>query len=354
MVRRTNGPRRRTLQDVAEALGLTANTVSRALNDQPGVSPVTRALIKAEAERIGYVPNAQARSLVLGSRKSLGVIITELANPFFNDLVSEAEDLAIRAGYTLLLLLSDEDPEREQVAVETALRSGVDGILGVPVQGRSNPWTAVTRAGVPLVLMARELPELGVDLYSNDNEAGIRMTVEAVIERGARDIVLVEEDLRISTVTHRVDSFRNALEAHGIAFDPRRMALVPSRRTARGASLWRGEDAYRVVSDLLDTGRLPDAFLVGNDYFGLGLYAALRERGIRIPEDVLVIGWGDYPFSRFLDPPLSTLRLPAIEVARQATSRLLALIDGTAEPGPITEYFQPELVLRASTNRGKA
>ena len=112
------------------------------------------------------------------------------------------------------------------------------------------------------------------------------------------------------------------------------MALVPSRRTARGASLWRGEDAYRVVSDLLDTGRLPDAFLVGNDYFGLGLYAALRERGIRIPEDVLVIGWGDYPFSRFLDPPLSTLRLPAIEVARRATSRLLALIDRDRGAGP--------------------
>jgi LacI family transcriptional regulator len=351
MAIRTSGPRRRTLQDVAETLGLTANTVSRALNDKPGVSDVTRALIKAEAERIGYVPNAHARSLVLGSRKSLGVIITDLANPFFNDLVSEAEDQAIRAGYTLLLLLSDEDPERERVAVETALRSGVDGILGVPVQGRSNPWTAVTRAGVPLVLLARELPELGVDLYSNDNEAGRRMTVETVIERGARDIVLVEEDLRISTVTHRVDSFHRELEAHGISFDPRRMALVPSRRTARGASLWRGEDAYRVVSDLLDTGRVPDAFLVGNDYFALGIYAALRERGIRIPEDVLVIGWGDYPFSRFLDPPLSTVRLPAIEVASRATSRLLALIDGTAEPGQVTEYFQPDLLLRASTNR---
>jgi LacI family transcriptional regulator len=351
MVRKTDGPRRRTLQDVAEALGVTANTVSRALNDKPGVSLSTRALIKAEAERIGYVPNVHARSLVLGSRKTIGVILTDLANPFFNDLVSEVEELAINAGYTLLLLLSDEDPEREQVAVETALRSGVDGILGVPVQGRSNPWEAVTRAGIPLVLMARELPDLGVDLYSNDNEAGRKLTVEAVIDRGARDIVLVEEDLRISTVTHRVDSFHRALEAHGIPFDSSRMALVPSRRTARGASLWRGEDAYRVISDLLDTGRVPDAFLVGNDYFALGLYAALRERGLRVPDDVLVIGWGDYPFSRFLDPPLSTLRLPALDVARRATSRLLALIDGTAEPGPVTEYFAPELVLRASTHR---
>lgn len=351
MVRKTAGPRRRTLQDVAEALGLTANTVSRALNDKPGVSAATRALIKAEAERIGYVPNVHARSLVLGSRRTIGVILTDLANPFFADLVSEIEELAVNAGYTLLLLLSDEDPERERVAIETAMRSGVDGIIGVPVQGRNNPWEAVVRAGIPLVLVARELPEMDVDFFSTDNELGRGRAAEAVIERGARDIVLVEEDLRITTVDHRIDGFRRALEAHGIPFDSSRVARVPSRRTARGASLWRGEDAHRVLSDLLDTGHVPDAFLVGNDYFALGLYAALRERGLRVPDDVLVIGWGDYPFSRFLDPPLSTLRLSVKELAQRSTERLLDLINGTATPGPIVERFQPELLLRASTQR---
>jgi LacI family transcriptional regulator len=325
------------------------NTVSRALNDMPGVSAATRARIKAEAERVGYVPNPHARSLVLGSRKTIGVIVTDLANPFFNELVSEIEEHAIDGGYTVVLLLSDEDPAREQAAVEAALRSGVDALIGVPVQGVINPWTAVTRAGIPLVLIARELPELGVDFFSTDNEAGSRMTTEAVIARGARRIVLLEEDLRISTLMHRRDGFRAVLEAHGIPFDPHDMMLVPSRRTRRGASLWRGEDAYRVVSDLLDVGRVPDAFLAGNDYFALGLYAALRERGLRVPDDVLVVGWGDYPFSRYLDAPLTTLRLPSAEIARRASTRLLALLDGTAAPGPVVEYIQPELVLRAST-----
>ncbi|MGO1849978.1 LacI family DNA-binding transcriptional regulator [Microbacterium sp.] len=278
------------------------------------------------------------------------MILTDLANPFFNDLVTEIEERAIQAGYTLLLLLSDEDPERERVAVDTALRSGVDGIIGVPVQGRSNPWTAVTKAGIPLVLVAREVPGLDVDFFSSDNQEGRRMTTRALLERGARDIVLVEEDLQITTVAHRVDGFRNALEEHGIPFDSRRTALVPSRRTARGSSLWRGEDAYRVGVDLLESGRVPDAFLVGNDYFALGLYAVLRERGVRIPEDILIIGWGDYPFSRYMDPPLSTVRLPVIDVARHATARLLALLDDTAAPGSSAEYLSPELMLRASTN----
>lgn len=351
MAMKTGRPRRRTLQDIAAALGLSVNTVSRALNDMPGVNAVTRARIKAEAGRIGYVPNAHARSLVLGSRKTIGVIITDLANPFFNDLVSEIEEQAFSAGYTILLLLSDEDPERESAAVDTALRSGVDGIMGVPVQGRGNPWKAVTNAGIPLVLTAREVPGFGVDFYSNDNEAGARKTTEVVLQRGARDIVLIEGGLRISTVAHRVAGFRQALEQHDIAFDSRSTVLVPSRRTARGASLWRGEDAYIVARDLLDRGRVPDAFVLGNDDFALGLYAALRERGLRIPQDVLVIGWGDHPFSRFLDPPLSTLRLPSIDVARKASSRLLELLDGAAAGQPVVEYIQPELVLRASTNR---
>lgn len=351
MPKTSGAPRRRTLQDVAEAVGLSVNTVSRALRDMPGVSDATRAQIKAEAERLGYVPNANARSLVLGSRKTIGVVLTDIANPFFNDLITEIEELATHAGYTLLLLLSDEDPEREHVAVETALRSGVDGIIGVAVQGRNNPWAAVTRAGIPLVLVARELPEMEVDFYSTDNEAGRVAAVDAVIERGAREIVLVEEDLRVTTVDHRIDGFRRALEAHGLPFDQSQVARVPSRRTARGASLWRGEDAHRVLSDLLDARHLADAYLVANDYFALGLYAALRERGLRVPDDALVIGWGDYAFSRFLDPPLSSFRLPAIEVAQRATQRLLDLINGTAAPGPVAEYFPPELLLRGSTHR---
>jgi LacI family transcriptional regulator len=351
MVTNGGGRRRRTLQDVAEAVGLSANTVSRALNDMPGVSAATRARIKAEAERIGYVPNAHARSLVLGSPRTIGVVVTDLANPYFTDLVSQIEDQAFNAGYNLLLLLSDEDPERERLAIETAVRAGVDGVIGVPVQGRTNPWTALTRAGIPLVLTTRDLPELGVDFFGNDNEAGGRMTTNAVLERGARHPLLIEEDLQISTVEHRINGFRQALEEHGIPFDSRLNATIPSRRITRSAMHWRAEDGYRVVRDLLDSSRMPDAFVVGNDYLALGLYSALHERGIRIPEDVLVMGWGDYAFARYLDPPLSTLRLPSIEVARRATARLFALLDGTATPDRVTEIIQPELVLRASTNR---
>jgi len=346
-----NGQRRRTLQDVAQVVGLSVNTVSRALNDMPGVSATTRARIKAEADRLGYVPNIHARSLVLGARKTIGVVVTDLANPFFADLVSELEVRASGAGYTVQLFLSDEDSGREQDAVDAALKSGVDGVIAVPVQGRSNPWTALSRSGIPLVLASREIPELEVDFVSNDNEAGMRMTTGALLDSGARDVVLIEEDLPISTVHHRIAGFRQALEQRGIPFEPHSTALIPSRRSWRAAMPWRADDAYRISNDLLDRGRRPDAFVVGNDYFALGLYTALRERGIRVPDDIMVMGWGDYPFSRYLDPPLSTLRLPSAEVARRASQLLLDRVSGEADGPPIVEYIAPELVLRASTRR---
>lgn len=346
------GRRPRTLQDLAEVVGFTANTVSRALNDMPGVSANTRALIKAEAERIGYVPNVHARSLVLGSRKTIGVIVTNISNPFFSDLVSEVELQATEAGYTVLLLLSDESAERERAALDLALRSGLDGLIAAPVQERSGPWEAVIKAGIPLVLVSRELPDLEVDFFSSDNESGMKLTTDAVLARGARDVVLVEEDMPISTVRRRIAGFRRSLEEHGLTYEARhQLALVPPRRSFRVAQTWQADDAYRVCSDLLDRGRRPEAFVVGDDYFALGLYRALREHGVHVPDDVLVMGWGNQPFARFMEPPLSTLVLPFQEVAQQATRRLFDRIKGTVGEEIVTEYIAPELVIRASTMR---
>lgn len=344
------GRRPPTLQDLARVVGVTANTVSRALNDMPGVSATTRARIKAEAERLGYVPNMHARSLVLGSRKTIGVIVTNISNQFFSDLVSEVEFQAAEAGYTVLLMITDESAERERNAISMALRSGLDGIIGAPVQGASDAWEAVIRSGIPLVLVSRELPDLEVDFFSTDNEAGIQLTTDAILDLGLSDVVLLDEDRPISTVSHRITGFQRSLEQHGLDYDPRQqVAFVPPRQSFRIAQSWQADDAYRVVSDVLDRGRRPEAFIVADDYYALGVYSALRERGLRIPDDVLVMGWGNHPFARFLDPPMSTLLLPFQELAQRATRRLLDRIQGTGDPGVATAYIAPELVIRTST-----
>ena len=155
----------------------------------------------------------------------------------------------------------------------------------------------MTNAGILRVLAAPEAPVMEVDFFSNDNEAGRRMTTEVVLQRGARDIVLIEEDLRISTVTHRVAGFRQALEQHGVAFARGARSWSPLGGPLRGASLWRGEDAYTVARDLLDGGRAtprPSWSVTTTSPSGSTPHC---ESGVsEFLEDVLVIGWGGYPY----------------------------------------------------------
>lgn len=343
--------RRATLQDVAEAVKLSVNTVSRALSGKPGVSERTRTLIRAEAERIGYVPNPHARSLVLGSRKMIGLVITNVSNPFYAELISEIELHASAAGYTVVLLLSDESPDREAAAADTVVQSGLDGVIVVPVQGGQDPWVQVQRLGIPLVVVNRELPELNAAFVSTDNRAGAYAATAHVVERGARSVILLEEDLPISTIDQRIAGFRAAMTDHGLDLHPRSVVAVPTRRTDRAALPWQADDAYRIAGDLLDRGYLPDAFVVGNDYFALGLFRALRERGIGVPDATMIVGFGDYPFSEFLNPSLSTVRLPARQVGKTAAEMLLGQLrgDGPAPQEPV--LVQPELVIRDSTRR---
>ena len=114
---------------------------------------------------------------------------------------------------------------------------------------------------------------------------------------------------------------------------------------------WQASDAQQLASDLLERGRPVDAFVVGNDFFALGIYRALRDHGLTVPTDAMVMGWGNYPFTLFMEPSLSTIVMPTDQIARGAVARLLARLDGTAEPGIVTERFEPELVLRGSTAR---
>lgn len=348
----TTSTRRVTLEDVAGTIGLSANTVSRALNGKSGVSEATRGRVRAAAERLGYVPNAHARSLVLGSRMMIGLVITNASNPFYADLVTEIEYHAAAAGYTVVLLISAESSERELTAADTVLRSGLDGVVIVPVQGSTNPWTRVRRAGIPVVVVNRALPDLDADFISTDNDAGSYAATEHVITRGARRVMMLEEDLPISTIRLRIQGFQRALRDHGVDVDDRDVVAVPTRRHDRAVLPWHADEAYRVAGDLLDRGHLPDAFVVGNDYFALGLYRALQARGLSVPDDTMVVGFGDYPFAEFLTPSLSTVRLPAKAVGRRAITSLLDELGGRKEPGSRTTLMiQPELVVRESTRR---
>lgn len=339
--------RRATLRDIAEALGLSVNTVSRALAGKSDVSQRTRMLIEAEAERIGYVPNTRARSLVLGSVMTIGLAITNPSNPFYAQLISSIELASRAAGYSLLLGISEESPSVESATVDTFLRSGVDGVITVPVQSGEDPWARIRRAGIPGVLVNRDLPGSGWDLVGTDNERGAHAATMAALRQGARSVVLMEEDLPITTIEQRIAGFRRALTEAGRPVPDDAVVTVPTRRHADAALPWQADEGYLLARELLAE-RTIDAVVVGNDYFGLGLYRAIAERGLRIPDDIAVVGFGDYPFAGYLQPALTTVRLPAAEVGRAAVDLLLGRLRDENSAPPARRLVAPELVERDS------
>lgn len=343
--------RRVTLKDIAKSLGVSVNTVSRALTGKDSVGEDTRARIKAEAERLGYVPNSMARSLVLGSAMTLGLVITNPSNPFYSQLISTIEQRGRVHGYSLMLLVTEESPEADRAAAETLLRWGVDGALVVPVQSDGEHWQRLRDSGVPLVCLNRDFPAGGLDFVGVDYETGAYEATRHLIDGGARTLCLLEEDLPISPVDARTTGFRRALTEAGIDGHRDPVLSVPTRRQASTALPWEPADAYRLAQEIVHSGDLPDAIMVGNDYFALGVYRALTEAGLSVPGDVLVGGFGDHPFAAYLNPPLTTVRLPTAQIGIRAVDLLLRRVRGGRDDHEPAEkqHERCELIVRTSS-----
>lgn len=329
-------------------LGLSVNTVSRALTGKDAVSEHTRALIQAEADRQGYVPNAMARSLVVGSAMALGLVITNPSNPFFATLISTVEQHGRAHGYSLVLLASEESLDVEQRAVEALLRWGVDGAIAVPVQQGAEHWRRLQASGMPLVLVNRDIAELDCDFVGVDYEGGAYQATSHLFDKGASRVHLLEEDLAISPVADRIAGFRRALRERGIADDT--IVRVPTRRHQSSALPWQPEDAYHLAQRLIPDLGPGSAIMVGNDYFALGVYRALIEAGRSIPGQIAVMGYSDHPFSAYLNPALSSVRLPTAEIGSAAVNLLLLRLRGENKPaGSQKIRLEPTVVVRAST-----
>jgi LacI family transcriptional regulator len=162
---------------------------------------------------------------------------------------------------------------------------------------------------------------------------------------------VLEEDLPITTIANRIAGFRRAMAEAGLAVPRGGVISVPTRRYEQNALPWQPEQAYQVARRVLRRAKLPDAIVVGNDYFALGLYRALAEHGLKVPDDMMVIGFGDYPFARFLSPSLTTVRLPAEEVGAIAVDLLVEEIAGGGSARPLKQLIAPTLVERESTAR---
>jgi DNA-binding LacI/PurR family transcriptional regulator len=326
-----------TVKDVADLAGVSTATVSRVLNNHPQVADETRARVLSAVEQLGYQPSRVARRLRVKSTQILGLIISDIANPFFPSVVRGIEDVAYANQYTLLLCNSDEDPDKESLYIDIMRSESVAGVIISPVAETDNYSRVLLQSGVPVVAMDRRMLDLEVDTVIVRNVEGAYQAVSHLLKLGHHRIGFIGGPPRTTSGRERREGYGKALIEHGIESD-QALIKIGDFKQAGG---------YRMTCELLEMNEPPTAIFTVNNLTTLGALNAIHERGLRIPQDVAIIGFDDMPWAPSLDPPLTAVSQPTYELGCTAANLLLKRI---ADKGrEITEVnLDPRLIIRDS------
>jgi LacI family transcriptional regulator len=327
---------RPTIYDVARLAGVSTATVSRALNGTGQIAPATRRTIDDAIEQLGYQPNTAARSLVTRSSQTLALLLPDITNPFYAELVRGIQDRALEAGHTMLLCTTEGDPEREELYLNLLRAKQVDGVL---VDGLVLPPGRITRFvrdGLPIVCLDRDIDSTLVPLVQVDNRLGARLATHHLLDLGHRVIAHVAGAPELGISEQRIAGYRDAHRGRGPA---------ASHLVAVGGFTEQG--GYDATERLLRSAEFTAVF-AANDLSALGVLSALADARLAVPGDVSVVGFDDLRLARFTNPPLTTVHQPAAAIARQATELLLDLASGR-RVGEMRHLLEPRLVVRGST-----
>ncbi|MBM4458187.1 MAG: LacI family transcriptional regulator [Chloroflexi bacterium] len=331
-----------SIRDVAQRAGVSVSTASRALNDKPDVARDVRERVLQAARDLNYTINVHARALVGGRSKTLGLIIPDSAEPFFAQVARGVTDAATRHGYSIIVCNTNEQAAPELQAHHMLREKRVDGLLTSSVQSGSAPVRRFLAEGIPCVLLNRCLADLVVDCVLSDYRQGALDATAHLYSLGHRDIAhLTWRDDRYS-VRERVAGYREALEAHGLLFDPTRVL-----RTTPDA-----DAIYQFVrTELVSLRPPPTAVFVYNDRFSVIVLKALHDAGWRVPEDAALVGYDDLEFARFLEPPLTTVAQRPYDIGQTGAEILLERLQWPEEQpwAPRRVVLRPELRVRASS-----
>ena len=316
--RRSQGTKPASIYDVAREARVSVFTVSAVINNKGRVSATLARRVEAAVRNLNYRPNLLARSLAKRQTYTLGMIVTDIANPFFPEIVRAAEDTAQTAGYTILLCNSDDKQEKEARYLELLLSRRVDGIILNKTPGKlsSAQRQMIADAKVPVVLLMRTCPGLKADLVQTDDRQGAMDAVSHLARIGYKSIAFVGGPGGVSNAQARRDGYLSALEINGL--EPRPELLF--------AGDYRIDSGYRAGLALLP--RLPDAVLVTNYLMMVGFMKAADEIGMRCPEDFGAVSFDDYPWLGSFRPRLTTIELPKYELGRHCVRLLLERMAG--------------------------
>jgi DNA-binding LacI/PurR family transcriptional regulator len=335
------GVRRLSIKDIARIAQVSHPTVSRALQNSPLVNPQTAERIWKIANESGYRASAVARGLVTRRTRTIGLVVTTVADPFTCEVVSGIEQTASDCGYSVFLADSNADPAREQKIVQSFAERRVDGIIVTSSRVGALYIPLLSEMQVPIVLVNDHHPGAFVHSVMIGNRAGMRAAAAHLIGLGHRRIAYVGDRLGYQSDTERHAGYRAALEA----------ASIPALPALTAYGDGKPQGAIEAMNTLLESSEPPTAVCCYNDMSALGVMRAIHLRGLRVPEDISVVGFDDLFLSSYTQPPLTTVRQPMRRMGQLAMESLFKVMTG--EGPAIKIEVEAELVVRESTARVK-
>lgn len=330
-----------TVRDVARAAGVSVTTVSRVLNNPDLVVSEKQVLVQRALAHLDYIPNQLARSLISRRTKAIGLVVPTISNPVFAPTIEAIERALDHAGYAVLIHCCERDPQREFKQVRALIERGVDGLILTGSVHVSELAALLARNKLPYISqdVSRDLP-LGPSV-ALDNAGALALAVDHLYERGHRAIAVLTGPIHNTPPIS--DRFRSAIariRAHALDLPEHWLVIAED---------YRGPTVKAAAGRLFGHAPLATAVVCTGDILALGVASEARSRGLRVPQDLSIIGCGDTDMGQYVDPPLTTVRMPFAEMGELAVQNLLALLDGRAPPQFIT--LPARLVVRESVAR---
>jgi LacI family transcriptional regulator len=332
-----------SIRDVAAEAGVSVGTVSNVLNRPEAVAPATRARVEEAIAALGFVRNESARQLRAGRSRTVGLVVLDVANPFFTDVARGVEEAVAAEGLAVVLCDSAEQADREQRYLDLLEEQRVQGILITPVEGVGTRLRQLRQRGMPVVLVDRWASTRSFCSVSVDDVYGGELAATHLVDRGHQRIAFVGGPFGIKQVADRHEGARRVLAAAGLP----EAALVRVETAALNFSSGRAAGAQ--IAEL-PAGRRPTAAFCANDLLALGMLQEMTRRQLRVPGDLAIVGYDDIDFAGAAAVPLSSVRQPRDDLGRAAAE---LLIEETAEDRRHSHrqlVFEPDLIVRASSD----
>lgn len=330
-----------TLKHIAESLGLSTMTVSRAINNRSNVDKKTKARVLKQARKMGYTPNYIAKSLVSKKTYTIGVVVPEIAHSFFANAIQGIEEVTFEDKYQLILTHSAEQEDREQYALQTLQAKRVDGILISSAEQVHNYdfYKDIINSETALVFFDRCVEDIGASCVSVDDEAGAFNVTQHLIDHGYKRIAHLKGPQSVSIGKDRLEGYKKALKKNGIAVDD--SLIIES-----GLHEKAGYEAMNQLLENYQQNPVRAVFAV-NDPAAFGAMDAIYDHGMSVPKDIALVGFSDDIRASLMRSPLTTVRQPARELGKQAAQKLIKLIENEDEPVEHIE-LQTSLKIRSS------